>query len=156
MTTPRAFRVRMIIGVVALLGLLVALYLSVYYMKLAQNVVCPGGECDKVRASSYAYPLGIPMPVFGVVGYGLILFITLKWMIRKYIAKTRVPVGLALLGLTGFGLLFSLFLTYLEAFVIHAFCFWCVTSAVIMAALFGLAVLAWWWEREPEPETAPE
>ncbi len=152
MITLRAGRLRIVVGVLALLGLLVAIYLTLYYLKFAQTIVCPGGGCDKVRASPWAYLFGVvPMPTIGLIGYGLILGVDLKWMARKYVAGTRVPVGLALLGMAGFGFLFSLFLTYLETFVIAAFCFWCATSAVLMTAIFVLSVWAWQWTREPMP-----
>jgi uncharacterized membrane protein len=51
--------------------------------------------------------------------------------------------SLALLILTGWGVVFSAWLTYLELFVIHAICRWCVVSAVIAVALFGLAIMDW-------------
>ena len=50
-----------------------------------------------------------------------------------------------LLVLTGWGVLFSAWLTYLELFVIHAICRWCVVSAAIAVVLFGLAL--WDWKR---------
>jgi uncharacterized membrane protein len=51
----------------------------------------------------------------------------------------------SLLALTGWGVLFSGWLTYLELFVIHAICRWCVVSAVIALVLFVLAL--WDWKR---------
>jgi protein-disulfide isomerase/rhodanese-related sulfurtransferase len=62
------------------------------------------------------------------------------------IAESLVPQALAieiryaLAGATAFGFLFSLYLEYLQGFVIHAFCAWCVTSGLVMTALCGLAV----------------
>jgi uncharacterized membrane protein len=46
--------------------------------------------------------------------------------------------------LTGGALLFTGYLTWLELFVIHAICRWCVSSAVIVVTLFGLA----WYDRQ--------
>jgi uncharacterized membrane protein len=58
----------------------------------------------------------------------------------------------ALLAVTGWGVLFTLWLTYLELFVIHAICRWCVGSAVIIVSVLVLALLA--RRRAPEPRTA--
>ena len=53
----------------------------------------------------------------------------------------RRGVSQLLVGMTGFGLLFSLWLTYLELFVIHAICQWCVISAILATALFAISWL---------------
>ena len=57
--------------------------------------------------------------------------------------------------MTGFGFLFSLYLEYLQAFVIHAYCAWCVTSGVVMTALFALAIVNL-VRAGPEPEPATQ
>ena len=49
-----------------------------------------------------------------------------------------------LLALSALGLAFTIYLTYLELFVIHAICRWCVASAVLICAIFGVAVHAEW------------
>ena len=101
-------------------------------------MVCLGTGCDAVRLSAYAHFWGVPMPLFGVAGYALVALLI--------IAETLVPPALAvevrhaLAGVTGFGFLFSLYLEYLQGFVIHAFCAWCVTSGLVMAALCALAI----------------
>ena len=65
------------------------------------------------------------------------------------------PLALALLLLTGWGTLFSSWLTYLEWRVINAWCQWCVISAVLVAILFVLALLDWREQREPSGEATP-
>jgi len=91
-----------------------------------------------VRASAYAYPWGVPMPVFGVAGYVLIILLV--------IADPLFSSGVARLARyvlaagTTFGFLFSVYLEYLQGFVIHAYCTWCVTSGVVMTVLCGLAL----------------
>ena len=122
----------------SLLGLFDALYLLWTYISPSRPMVCIGGGCDAVRASAYAYPWGVPMPIFGVAGYVLIVLLI--------IAQPLVPRGLARLARnalaagTAFGFLFSAYLDYLQGFVIHAYCTWCVTSGVIMTILSGLAL----------------
>ena len=124
--------------ILALLGLFDSLYLLWIYTSPSRPMVCFGTGCDAVRASAYSHLWGVPMPVFGVAGYVLV-----AWLI---IAESLVPAALAievryaLAGVTGFGFLFSLHLEYLQGFVIHAFCAWCVTSGLVMTALCALAV----------------
>ena len=122
----------------ALLGLFDSLYLLWSYTSSSRPMVCFGGGCDAVRASSYSHLAGVPMPVLGVIGYVLIALLI---MAESFAPPARaVDVRYALAGATGFGLLFSLYLEYLQGFVIHAFCAWCVTSGVVMTLLFAFAV----------------
>lgn len=177
MTTPLTFRLRMVIGVLALLGLLVAVYLSVFELACLMNPdfcgdpVCPTAGCGEVNRSRYVTMLGIPIAVLGAMGCTLILAVDLGWMTRCRMAlspgerrgrpggsgpgKTlrrwlaTIPVGLVLIGLSGFGFLFTLFLKYLELFKIQAICFWCLVSALLMTAIFALSLAAWRAERVP-------
>ena len=89
----------------------------------------------------------------GVIGYTVILIVTLGWMTRRELVRIRV--AMILLGLSGFGFLFSLYLTYVEVFKIHALCTWCVISAVLMTAIFALALAAWPAERSPARTARP-
>ncbi len=131
----------------SLVGLFDALYLLWTYVSPSRPMVCIGGGCDAVRASSYAYPWGVPMPVLGVIGYLLITLLV--------IADPLVSFGVARLARhalaagTTFGFLFSAYLDYLQGFVIHAYCTWCVTSGVIMTILCALALYD---VRSPGPE----
>jgi len=91
-----------------------------------------------VRASAYAYPWGVPMPVFGVAGYVLITLLIIAGPLVSSGAARLARYALA--GGTVFGFGFSVYLDCLQAFVIHAYCTWCVTSGVIMTILCGLAL----------------
>jgi uncharacterized membrane protein len=123
----------------ALAGLGVATYLTVTsYADSAP--VCLGGEggCEKVQSSDYADLAGVPVALLGAIGYLLIL------------ASLAVPgdpgrMAGALLALVGVG--FSLYLTYVSAFVIEALCQWCLASTVVMVLLS--AVMVWRAAREP-------
>lgn len=88
-----------------------------------------GGGCEKVVASSHSELLGIGVAMIGIVGYALLLVAALLRGDGPRMA------GFAL-ALTGFG--YSVYLTYLELFVIEAVCQWCLISAVLMTALFAL------------------
>jgi uncharacterized membrane protein/glutaredoxin len=123
----------------ALVGLGVAGYLS--YIKTQElSAVCgPVGDCNAVQASPYARLFGIlPIGVLGMAGYLLILAAWAWNRLRRSRLADLAP--LAMFGMALFGVLFSLYLTYLELFVIRAVCLWCVTSAIIMTLIMILAL----------------
>jgi len=125
------------IPVVCLIGLVVAGYLA--YVETAQvAAVCgPVGDCNTVQQSEYARLFGVlPIGVLGMIGYAAIL---IAWWIER---RCRAPLdrlaALALVIMTFGGTLFSIYLTFLEPFVIGATCAWCLTSAILMTALLWL------------------
>lgn len=120
-----------------LLGAAVSAYLtSVHYG--GGLALCTGaGGCEQVQASRYAAVAGVPVALLGL-GLYLTLLGLAVWRARAASA-TPEAIVLGLFGLSLAGVLYSAYLTYLELFVIHAICPWCVTSAVLMVALFGLA-----------------
>ncbi len=102
-------------------------------------MVCFGGGCDVARASSYSHLLGIPLPVFGVVMYAfLVLLVFIHPLLPVSVARwTEYAVVLV----SGVGFLSSLYLTGVEAFVLHAWCVWCVASAVSVTGIFALSLV---------------
>lgn len=132
------------IVLLALIGLFVALYLLLYHLGFYGQLVCGAGSCDAVQASEYAVFLGQPVPLWGTVWYAVLLvlgFLALGPLSDRLSAYNSV---IRLLGLWATaGLLFSLYLTALELFVIHAVCLWCVVSAVLTLLIFVLAE-PWW------------
>lgn len=144
---------RILLLVLSLVGLFDALYLWWVYTSPNRPMVCLGTGCDVVRASPFAYPLGIPMPVPGVAMYAaLALLVFAQPLFQGALAGAARK---AVAGISGLGFLFSLYLTGVEAFVLHAWCFWCVVSAIVVTLIFGLAVLdAVRPLPEPEPAAA--
>jgi uncharacterized membrane protein len=134
------------IPVLVLVGVAVASYLSFIEITHAQAACGPVGDCNTVNQSKYAYLFGVlPVGVFGLVGYGFILAL---WLLRRIGPEgARKVAGLGLWGGALFGTLFSVYLTFLEPFVIGATCAWCLSSAVIMTLLLWasapLAARAW-------------
>ncbi|HEY8583158.1 MAG TPA: vitamin K epoxide reductase family protein, partial [Capillimicrobium sp.] len=122
----------LVMTVIALLGTAVAGYLTITHYAGAAPVCALSGSCETVQSSEYAKLAGVPVAVLGLVGYLAIL---------ASLAVARGERGrLARVGMTAVGFGFSAYLTYLELFVIDAICQWCVASAVLMTALFALAV----------------
>lgn len=128
---------RMIIAVLALIGVLVSVYLTLHKYGVIGTLACGTGSCETVQASKWAVFMGVPVPVLGLVGYALVLISALVGL-----AKTDSrAVALTLVLLAAGALAFTLYLTYLEAFVIHAWCRWCIASAAI-TLLISIASLA--------------
>lgn len=125
--------------ILTLAGFIVAGYLA--YVETSQvTAVCgPVGDCNTVQQSEYARLFGfLPIGVLGLAGYILII---LAWLVGRMKRKPFSQYAdLALLVMTGFGLLFSIYLTFLEPFVIGATCAWCLTSAILMTLLFLLSL----------------
>lgn len=123
----RASGLTLAVAGLVFLGIAVSGYLTyVHYADI--DPVCAGGSggCHTVQASDYADLFGVPVAVIGLGGYlGLAISLAIPGEAGRLL-------GMAL-ALIGAG--FSLYLTYLELFVIHAICQWCVASAVIMTLL---------------------
>jgi uncharacterized membrane protein len=125
-------RLRIAIGVIALIGIGIAAYLTyVHYAGL--KVVClSSGGCETVQASRYSKLDGIPVAVLGLAGYVTILA---SLALRGELGRSA-GFGVALIGF-----LFSMYLTYREIFTIKAICQWCVGSAVLMTILVVLTAI---------------
>jgi uncharacterized membrane protein/thiol-disulfide isomerase/thioredoxin len=127
-----------LIPILALLGLVVAGYMAYIEITHVDAVCGPIGECNVVQTSQYATIAGIPVAVLGLINY---LAVLVLWAVqRAATGKWARPAALALLGLAIFGVLFSIYLTLLELFVIHAVCMWCVTSALITTLIMVVVV----------------
>jgi uncharacterized membrane protein len=137
-----------LIPVLALAGLGVAAYLAFVETASVEAVCGPVGDCNTVQQSEYAMLFGVvPIGVLGVAGYVAIL---VAWVVGRLARGGIAGAGrLALLAMTFAGTAFSIYLTFLEPFVIGATCAWCVTSAVLMTALMVVAV--WSMSRPGSP-----
>lgn len=136
---------RMLTALVALVGVFVALYLALYKAGVIGTLACGTGGCETVQTSTWATFLGLPVAFWGV-GYYLAVFVLTFAALQDRWADSR-GLSLGLVFLTGWGVLFSAWLTYLELFVINAICRWCVVSAVIAVVLFGLVL----WDFRSRP-----
>jgi uncharacterized membrane protein len=130
---------RMLTALVALVGLFVAMYLALYKSGAIGTLSCGTGGCETVQLSHWSMLWGLPVATWGVGFYAVVFGLAFAGTTERFADSRRV--SLALVVLTGWGVAFSAWLTYLELFVIHAICRWCVVSAVIAVVLFVLAVL---------------
>lgn len=127
------------IPILSVIGLGVAIYLTYIETQSVEAFCGPVGDCNAVQNSSYAKLWGIlPVGLLGAMGYVGILA---AWFVGRQNwgwLSTYAPA--ALFGMALFGTVFSVYLTYLELFVIYAVCIWCISSAIIITLqlLFSL------------------
>lgn len=137
--STRAVRIVMI--AIATVGLCVASYLTYVHYAGGPILCLKGGGCETVQHSIYSKLAGVPVALIGLIGYITIL--------ASLLIPESESTRLATMAFTVVGFGFSLYLTGRELFSIHAICPWCVSSAVMMTLLAGLAV--WRFLRGDEP-----
>ena len=118
--------------VLALVGIGIASYLTYVHYRGLSPICAIDQGCEKVQSSRYAKVGGVPVPLIGLVGY---LAILASLLVRGEAAR------LATAGMALGGFAFSVYLTGLELFEIHAICQWCVGSAIVMTAIAALATI---------------
>lgn len=129
---------RMVVAVLSLIGIFVAFYLMAHSFGWTGPLLCGVGDCGTVQASPYAKWGPIPVSAVGVVGYALLLGAAIAG-IQPGLRHSRL-VSATLLGGGVFGFAASAWFTYVEAALIHAWCQWCVTSAVLMTVIFFMVL----------------
>ena len=120
-------------------GIGVSSYLTYSYVIDVQVVCFESAGCDLVKASPYAWVGPFPVPLLGLLAY--VTLLALSVIKLRSAPASKAGLTLAIFGLALVGVLFSAYLTYLEAFEIRAFCYWCVTSAAVMGLIFVCSVL---------------
>jgi uncharacterized membrane protein len=123
-----------IAAIVALIGLADATYLTVQALT-GETAICGGsGDCFKVLGSSYAKVAGIPTALFGAVGYfGAFTFATFSaFGMSRARTLFAINVWVMFAG--------TLWLLFVQAFLLHAFCRFCLLSAACTFLLAGLVV----------------
>ncbi len=129
---------RMWIAALSLVGAFLALYLVAYNLGWTAPPPCGSGDCGTVQASRYAWVGPVPVSAIGLGGY-LALFALSLLGLQGAFAGSRALAALLFCGAL-FGLIFSAYLTYLEAAVIQAWCRYCVASAVLITVVFLAAL----------------
>ncbi len=135
----------------ALLGAAASAYLLIDYV-FGSGICLTGSGCDLVRASELAYPMGIPMPMFGLAFYLVAAALALAPPTRRLLG---VPLPLVMVGWASIGVGVMAVLTAIELFVIGAVCSWCLVSAVASVILGIGAVGVWRHSRRSSNEPVP-
>lgn len=122
-----------LVPLLAIVGIGVSIYLGSVEASGVEAVCGPVGDCNAVQQSEYATIFGIPIGILGVAGYCLLLG---GWLISRFTEDRLADLGMILqAAVAAGGTLFSIYLTFLEPFVIGATCIWCLTSAVAITGL---------------------
>jgi uncharacterized membrane protein len=128
----------MIIAALALIGVFVALYLTLYKVGVIGHLACGLGGCERVNTSKWAIFAGAPVAAWGVAFYIATFVVALVGTSPSWIDRREIAYLLA--GMSFVGVAFTAWLTYLEMYVIEAICKYCVTSAVIVTAIFIVSI----------------
>ncbi len=119
-------------------GLLIAGYLSFVELRGALPYCGPLKGCEDVALSEYSRIGGVPVAVFGVLLSITLLVLALAWWRTNDLRLLALHYGLSLAGV-----LFEIYFTYLELFVIGAVCVWCATYGITLVARFLVALWVW-------------
>jgi uncharacterized membrane protein len=142
-TSARRDWLKLIAVLLNIIGLAISGYL-VYTKLFNVEVVCAENgvfQCDLVQSTVYSKVAGIPVQFIGLAGYLAIFAVLLLEGRNAFFTKYGVQL---VFGMTLFGFLFSGYLTAIEAFVIHAWCMWCLGSAITMTLLFIVSTARLW------------
>jgi uncharacterized membrane protein len=123
----------MIVAALALAGIFISLYLTLYKIGVIGELSCSIGSCETVNTSKWSRFLGLPVAAWGLLFYLDVFVVALVGTMQRF--ELEPAISFVLVGEAALGVLFSAWLTYLELGVIHAICIWCVTSAVIVTAI---------------------
>lgn len=129
----------MIVAALALAGIFIGIYLTLYKLGVIGELSCTLGSCETVNTSKWAVFLGLPVAAWGVFFYLDVFLFALVGTMPRF---ERTPlISWLLVVWSTIGVLFSAWLTYLELAVIQAICIWCVTSAVLVTIIFVVSVV---------------
>jgi uncharacterized membrane protein len=127
-----------VIILAALGGFILAFYIR-HKKQTHEKMVCPiGSDCDAVIYSEYSKFFGIPLEILGLFYYGLVAVGYALFLAFPVLASPLAVFGI--LTLTTAAFLFSLYLTFIQAFALKQWCTWCLMSAGICAIIFATAL----------------
>ncbi|HND48271.1 MAG TPA: vitamin K epoxide reductase family protein [Anaerolineales bacterium] len=121
-----------------IIGLAVSVYMTIYKISGNDGMCLGSGDCSTVNASRFSEVNGIPVAVFGIVGYSAILIVLFYESKNEFFKRNGTLLAFGM-SLTGF--LFTLWLVYVELVLLKAICPFCVTSQVSMTLIFIIAVV---------------
>jgi uncharacterized membrane protein len=130
---------RRAIALISLVGLFLATYLTLYKLGYIETLACGTGSCEVVQSSKWSTLFGQPVAMWGAGFYLAMLGLSLAGSFGSLENSRAVGIGLALLS--GSGLLFSGWLTFVELVLLKAICRYCVVSACLVLVLFAISVL---------------
>lgn len=138
----------MLTAILSAAGIAVSIYLLTVHWGWWSAVCLGVGNCELVNTSRFSEFLGLPVALWGIGAYVALLVLSILVLRQDF--SPWAQRGLFIVS--AFGIVFSLYLTYIEVFVLHEICPWCVLSAVIVTCIAVLSALELRAaEAEPEP-----
>jgi uncharacterized membrane protein len=128
----------MIVAALALAGIFISIYLTLYKLGVIGELSCTIGSCEAVNTSRWSVFLGLPVAVWGLLFYIDVFGVAMLGTLPRW--ENEPVISIVLVAEAAIGVLFSAWLTYLELAVIEAICIWCVASAIIVLAILLAAV----------------
>jgi uncharacterized membrane protein len=129
---------RQTLALLAVVGICIALYLTLYKVGVIGVLSCSLGSCETVNTSRWSTLFGFPIAAWGLGAYVTLLLLA---MVGSGEAREQsVPISRMLVAIAGWSELFSAFLTYQELFVIHAICIWCLSNAVLWVVILAVSI----------------
>lgn len=128
----------------AAFGIVVSVYALAHHFELAGGEFCSIGDtldCDKVNRSVYSEIFGVPVALLGIIFYASVFSLALVNFLRLAIGITENFCHKALFYLSASGLLFTLYLNFVEAFLIKSFCLVCLTSFAAVIGIFAIVFI---------------
>ncbi len=129
---------RQLLVLLAVVGVGIALYLTLYKVGVIGVLSCSIGSCETVNTSKWSVLFGVPIAAWGLAAYVALLVLAVAG--SSGAREASVPMAKMIVALATWSVLFSAWLTYLELFVIHAICIWCVTSAALWVVILAVAL----------------
>lgn len=126
-------------AIVALFGLADAAYLTIKHFSGAKVPCSVISGCEQVLTSVYAEIFGVPLALFGAAAYFLAFSLAILAAFGNRLMWFLFGVQTALM------MIFTIWLLYLQAFEIQAFCQFCLISAAVTVTLFILALISKFW-----------
>lgn len=136
-------------AILSVAGIAVSMYLLTVHWGWWSAVCLGVGDCELVNTSRYSEFLGLPVALWGIGAYAALLALSLAVLWKKF--NPWAQRGLFIVS--AIGVAFSLYLTYVEVFILHEICPWCVLSAIIVTAIAVLSALEM-RAAEAEPDIA--
>lgn len=139
-----------VLATLDLIGFAIAGYLASVELRGDLPYCGPLKGCEEVALSEYSRVGGVPVAV-----YGMVLSITLFLLAIAWMRSGRIELLAAHYGLSLLGVVFEIYFTYLELFVIGAVCVWCAAYGLTLVARFAVALFAWRRRAAYVPAEAP-
>ena len=128
----------MIVAALALAGIFISIYLTLYKLGVIGELSCSIGSCETVNTSRWSVFLGLPVAAWGLLFYLDVFGVALLGTMPRW--ENEPVISIVLVAQAAIGVLFSAWLTYLELAVINAICIWCVASAIIVVAILLVSI----------------